>query len=194
MPRYEVIGEDGNVYELSGDVLGSVLGEDDDDDEGYVGSAVKRRHMKRVNVEEASWRRRQLAPGVQAPDQGMYPLALEPSNGTGIFGVGVPEITFRGQLQKPFRGERLLVRVVRTGTTATGTLLGQLFVGTDLQAASIRGVNIENIGRVDGFGVRLTMVPAQPGVLISLIVRPTVIPTTTDTIAVDVEILGRIVA
>lgn len=210
---FEVIGAGGAIYEVTGEeILGAILGDDDDyidgdddddidgdDDDFEVGRRGRRRRRRRarrrgVPVKRAGWRKRQLAPGVQAPDQGMYPLGLTPSNGTGIFAAGISEIQYTGQLQKPFRGERVMARVVRTGATATGTLLAQLFVGTDLQQASIRGINIENIGDVQGFGVRLTMVPAQPGVVLTFVVRPTLVPTAPDTISLDMEVLGRIVA
>lgn len=197
MPQvFEVVGQDGEVYEVTGeDIMGAVLGIDDDE---YEVGAARRRRMKlakpKIALNKAQWRTRQLAPGVQAPDQGMYPLGMDPSNGTGIFAAGVAQIQYTGQLQKPFRGERFMARVVRTGATATGTLLAQVFVGTDLQQASIRGVNIENIGDVQGFGVRMTMVPAQPGVVITVVVTPTVVPGAADTISLDLELMGRIVA
>lgn len=206
---FEVIGGDGAVYEVTGEeLLGAILGDDDDDDDDIDGDdddddyddiagpkrRRRRRKARKVRSRKASWRKRQLAPGVQAPDQGLYPLGLSPSNGTGIFNATTSQIDFTGQLQKPFRAERILARVVRSGATATGTLLSQLFVGTDLQQASIRGINIENVGDVQGFGVRLTMVPAAPGVVLTFVVRPTVVPGGTDTITLDMEVLGKIVA
>lgn len=198
MPEmFEVVGEDGRVQYVSGEVLGAIMGyDDDDDDDDYVSGPKRRRRGRRarVQVERAAWRDRQLAPGVQAPDQGMYPLGLAPDNATGEFDATTAQIIFTGRLQKPFRAERVLARVVRTGATATGTLLAQIFVGTDLQQASIRGVNVENIGDPNAFGVRTTMAPAQPGVDISFVVRPTVVPGGTDTIVLDMELIGRIVA
>lgn len=178
--HFEVIGHDGSVQLVSAeDVMGAVLG------------GPGKRSM--VSVQRPEWRDHQLAPGVQAPDQGMVPLGLAPSNGTGIFALGVTQLDYVGKLQKPFRGERIMARVVRTGASATGTLLAQIFVGTDLQQGSIRGVNIENIGDVNGFGVRMTMSPAQPGVEFTFVVRPTVSLAGADTIALDIEVMGRII-
>ena len=76
----------------------------------------------------------------------------------------------------------MLVSTVRTGVTATGRLIGQLFVGTDLQQVDVQGFDIEQVGSPQAFGVRLTMKPAQPGVWIRLVttVQGTVL-TTTDT-------------
>jgi hypothetical protein len=178
--HFEVIGQDGSVQYVSAeDVMGAVLG----------GPGKK----STIQVQRAEWREHQLAPGVQAPDQGMVPLGLAPSNGTGVFALGVTQLDYVGKLQKPFRGERIMARVVRVGASATGTLLAQIFVGTDLQQGSIRGVNIENIGDVNGFGVRMTMSPAQPGVEFTFVVRPTVALAGADTISLDIEVMGRIV-
>lgn len=187
---FEVIGQDGSRTYVSGeDIMGAVLGH------GYgVGAAQLAPANPTVQLHRAEWRDRQLAPGVQAPDQGMVPLGLSPDIANGVFALGVTQIVFTGRMQKPFRGERIMARVVRTGASATGTLLSQIFVGTDLQQASIRGINIENVGDVNGFGVRMTMSPAQPGVDLTIVTTPTVALAGTDTITLDIEIMGRIVA
>ena len=194
MRHFEVVGEDYEDVEGSvmGDVMGDgysqVVGYDDYGNPLVVGAGPKRGRM--VRVHKPGWRQGQLAPGVIAPDQGMLPLPLQgkPSN---LFNLATPSITFEGQIQKPFRGERLLVSTVRTGTTATGRLLGQLFVGTDLQQLDVGPFDIEQVGSPSAFGVRLTMKPAQPGVFIRLIVvlsNPTL---TTDNIFTSVTLLGR---
>lgn len=202
----EVIGEDGMVYEVSGeDVLGYAgpLGDDDDDDEedeegvvGYyddgtaiVGAKKRRRRRRRrvVRIKKPSWRRTQLAPGVIAPDQGLLSLPL----GFFTFTATAQINTFQGTLQKPFRGERLLVSTVRDGTTATGILLAQLYVGTDLQQLDVNQFDLEQIGAPGAFGVRLALKPAQPGVLIRIPVTLSVALTTTDTIQCSVQLLGR---
>lgn len=205
--------------EIEGDVMGYAgpMEDDDDDDDddtdvivGYdddgspiiVGRRGRRKRRRRrrlrgrnrhlVSVKRPKFRRSQLAPGVIAPDQGMVPLPLtgQPSN---TFALAQQTTLFTGQLQKPFRGERLLVTTVRTGATATGRLLGQFFVGTDLQQADITRFDIEQVGAANAFGVRLTMKPAQPGVVISLDVNLSSAIAGTDTIFTSVLLLGRIV-
>lgn len=178
MPRYmEVIGDE----DIEGDVMGDVMGEQIQ----VTGPTA------RVAVHRPDWRARQLAPGVIAPDQGLLPLPLTGSGGTNTFTASLLTITFQGQLQKPFRGERLLVTTVKTGTSATGRLISQLFVGTDLQQLDVGGFDAEQVGSVQGFGIRLTMKPAQPGVFIRLISTLSVALTSTDTIATTITVLGR---
>jgi hypothetical protein len=159
------------------------------DDEGYpiVVGQRGRRGVSRVQVQRPNWRNGQLAPGVIAPDQGMLPLPM----GNFTFNLSNQIFTFQGQLQKPFRGERLLVTTVRTGTTAVGRLLGQIFVGTDLSALDIAPLDLEQIGAPGAFGVRLTMKPAQPGVFIRIVTTLSSALTTTDTIFASVQLLGR---
>jgi hypothetical protein len=118
---------------------------------------------------------------------------MQPLSAGGIFAAGGTTITFQGDLQKPYRPERLLVSVVRTGTTATGRLLGLLWVGTDLQQGDIFGFDIELFGSQTAFGTRLTCKAAQPGVKIRMVVTPTAMPTGTDTIFCNVNFAGRIV-
>ena len=190
--RFQVIGEDGEVYTMQGDVMGDVMGED-----GYEydvsGPARRGRRRRRLAADKPEWRESQLAPGVIAPDQGLLPLPLSPNNGTGTFDVTTNQITFEGQIQKPFRGERVLVSTVRTGASAVGRLITQLFVGTDLQQGDVPGFDIEQLGDPQAFGVRLTMKPAQPGVFIRFISTLNVPVTGADTIITTMTLLGRII-
>lgn len=137
--------------------------------------------------------RQQLAPGVIQPDEGMVPLPLTPLTAGGVFAAATPTITFQGQLQKPFRAERMLVSSVRTGASSTGRLLGQLFVGTDLQQGDIQAWDIELVGQATAFGTRLTTKSAEPGVLIRLQVTLSSVLTGTDTIFASVLFMGRII-
>ena len=160
-------------------------------DEGYPvvvgkrGRARPRRPM--VALQKPGWRQGQLAPGVIAPDQGLLPLPM----GNFTFNLANQTFTFQGQVQKPFRGERLLVTTVRTGTTAVGRILGQMFVGSDLAALDVPPVDIEQIGQPTAFGVRLTMKPAQPGVFIRIVCSLSSALAGTDTIFTSVQLLGR---
>jgi hypothetical protein len=197
---YELDGDD----EIEGaDVMGmDVVGWTDDGAPIVVGARRRRRGRRGaaqahgqtlVPVQRPGWRAGQLAPGVVAPDQGLLPLPLTGSTGTDTFTATLATITFQGRLQKPFRGERLLVSAVRTGASAVGRIRGQLFVGTDLQQVQIQGFDIEQVGSPTAFGVRLTMTPAQPGVDISLVTTLNPALTGTDTILVTITLLGRVV-
>ncbi len=188
----EVIGYDPNEeMDEENEVEGSVVGYNDDGQAIIVGARRTRPAM--VRVKKPSWRRTQLAPGVIAPDQGLLPLPLSGSGGTNIFTAAIPTITFEGQLQKPFRGERLLVSVVRTGASSVGRLISQLFVGTDLQQLDVPGFDAEQVGDPQAFGVRLTMKPASPGVFIRLVTTLNTALAGTDTISTTVTVLGRLV-
>jgi len=195
---------EGSVLGYSGPMDGSIVGYDDEGEPIIVGASRKNKKLRRrlaklkkqnrrlLKLKKLGWRKTQLAPGVIAPDQGMLPLPLagQPSN---TFALATQNITFEGQIQKPFRGERLLVSVVRTGTSATGRILGQLFVGTDLQQLDVPQFDVEQVGAPNAFGVRLTMKPAQPGVFIRLVCGLSNALTTTDTIFASVTLLGRLV-
>ena len=190
----------------------SVMGYDDDDgyEDGVSGSVMGDGYFDVVGARPAPRRaarggrrqiaippkpqwRQQLAPGVIQPDEGMVPLPLQPLSNNGTFAAGVAQITWQGDLQKPYRPERLLVSVVRTGVTATGRLLGLLWVGTDLQQADIFGFDIEQFGSNTAFGTRLTCKAAQPGVKIRLVITPSSVPTGTDTIFATISFSGRVV-
>lgn len=201
MRQFEVVGDDDGV---EGDVMGDVMGYGGSmgdyegaaqvvgyDDSGYpivVGARKPQRPM--VRLTKPGWRGGQLAPGVIAPDQGMLPLPM----GNVTFTASAQTFTFAGQIQKPFRGERLLVTTVRTGTTAVGRLLGQPFVGTDLALLDITPIDIEQIGALNAFGVRLTMKPAQPGVFIRIVTSLSSALAGTDTIFASVQLLGRAIS
>jgi hypothetical protein len=216
MPHFEVIGEGESDYDVDGDydddvdgsVMGSVMGYAGPMGD-YEGSAVvgvdefgepivvgRRRRPRRRSrrhglvVAKPKWRASQLAPGVIAPDQGLLPLPLAGTN-SGVFDATHLNITFEGQIQKPFRGERLLVETVRTGVSAVGRLISQLFVGTDLQQLDVPGFDAEAVGNPQAFGVRLTMKPAQPGVFIRLVTVLSQPVLAADTIFASVTILGR---
>ncbi len=198
MRHFEVVGDD----EIEGDVMGDVMGYDGPmgdytpgsqvvgyDDNGYpivVGKAPGRRRPM-VAINKPGWRQGQLAPGVIAPDQGLLPLPM----GNFTFTASAQTNTFSGQIQKPFRGERLLVTSVRTGASSVARILGQPFVGTDLALLDINPIDIEQLGNPQAFGVRLTMKPAQPGVFIRIVCTLSSALAGTDTIFASVQLLGR---
>ncbi len=140
--------------------------------------------------------RNQLAPGVIQPDEGMVPLPMTPNAGAtipGTFDSSISTITWSGQLQKPYRAERLLVSVVRNGTSAVGRLLTQFFVGTDLQQAEINGWDAELVGNQGAFGTRLTAKAAEPGVFLRLVVSLSQNVSASDTIFATMMFLGRVI-
>ncbi len=194
--HFEVIGNEDVDGDVMGDVMGyggpgpgqsaQVVGYDDNGYPVVVGRAA-RPAAAHVAVHKPAWRGGQLAPGVIAPDQGLLTLPM----GTFTFTASAQTNTFQGQTQKPFRGERWLSRVVRTGTSATGTILAQIFVGTDLSQLDVQPVDLESLSNPAAFGVRLTMKPAQPGVFIRAVTTLGTVLTSSDTIQVTLQLLGR---
>jgi len=194
---YDVLGD------MDGDVLGDLEGEE-------VVGIIKAKpggghRVQRVVARKPAgaalrlpakpaWRKEQLAPGINMPGEGNVPLPMAGQAGTppGRFDATINQITFQGQLQKPFQPKRLLVSSVRTGATSVGRLLGVLYVGTDLQQAEIAGWDIELIGQAQSFDTTLTCQPAEPGVMVRMVVnlsQPLVGP---DTIFASMMFLGNV--
>jgi hypothetical protein len=167
----------------------TVVGYDDEGNAIVVGKRSRGRRRPMVQLTRPQWRESTLAPGVIAPDQGLLPLPM----GQFTFALAAQTNTFQGQLQKPFRGERLLVSTVRTGASSTGRLLGQIFVGSDLAALDVPPVDLEQIGSPQAFGVRLTMKPAQPGVFIRIVTSLSNALAGADTIFCTITLLGRLI-
>jgi hypothetical protein len=220
---YQVVGYDDAgqpVYQpVQGAIMGygptgvvgqSIMGEEEVEViVGYdeVGRAVRRR-VRRPRARAlaapahvmplpptADWRGHEVAHGVNAPDTGMFPLPLSGEGGTNTFSATVTGITFKGSLQKPYRGERLIFIVTRIGASATNIRVqGQIFVGTDLQQGELGLLDLESLGAVTAFGTRLTLSPANPGVFIRLQTQLVGgLLTGTDTILVNTYFLGQVI-
>jgi hypothetical protein len=192
--RMEVIGSvlghedvDGDD-DVQGDVMGVAAQVVGYDDAGYpIVVGARRRRGRTIAVHKPEWRTTQLAPGVIAPDEGMETLPM----GNFTYALATQTNTFQGQVQKPFRGERWLIRVVRTGTSATGVILAQLFAGTDLAQLDVAPIDLESLADPNAFGTRLTHKPIQPGVFMRAITTLSNALTTTDTIFCSLQLLGR---
>jgi hypothetical protein len=143
------------------------------------------------------WRDHELATGVVQPDEGMLPMPLTGSSGTNVFSVaqGNAPITFQGQMQKPYRAERLMFIVTRVGASGANIRVqGQIFVGTDLQQGELGLIDFESLGAPTAFGTRLTCTPANPGVFLRLQTQLVGgVLTGTDTILVTTYFLGRVI-
>lgn len=184
-------------YDVNGDaVIGSVMGDVDGDIDGEVdGDEVGRRgrrHRGRMLALPAkpSWRKGEVAPGLHAPRDGLQILPLTADLNGGVFAPTVTNIVFSARPQKPFRGERLLVTSAHSNATDGNPILGQLFIGNEPQMIEIADFPIE-VFTPTAFGVRLTMSPAQPGILIQLRCHTLKTPGVGETIAVFCQILGH---
>lgn len=191
-------GDELDSFELEGafgvgdDMLGTALVGDD-----VLGAARRRRRRRalarRAGGGKPKWRR-QLAPGVPEPGYGVFPIPLTPLTAGGIFTGGVANIEYRTIAQVPFRGERLVATIARTGATATGALCmmqNGVHVGIRPQVGVLGAVNLETFTK-DAFGVRMVMQPATQGAEIRIFAFVTPAITGTDTLALSLEILGRV--
>jgi len=213
---FQVVGYDETgepVYrQVSGSVMGDVMGYynnvdgdevegDEVDGFGVVGARRRRARAPRPAPRamalppKAGWRQGQLATGVETPDEGMLPMPLTGSGGTNTYTATLANITFQGQMQKPYRAERMIFIVTRIGASAANLRVqGQIFVGTDLQQGELGLIDFESLGAPTAFGTRLTLTPASPGVFLRLqgqLVGGALAGT--DTILVNTYFLGRVI-
>jgi hypothetical protein len=193
-------GGDEHVSAVLGRV-GAVLGELAHELAGAGAISVGKGHHHGHHMRRPHWREQELAPGVVLPGEGLVPLPMTPLQNNGLYANttngGPAAITFQGQIQVPFRSERLLAQSIRSGTTAqTGQrIYAQFFVGIGLQQAEIFGVDLELLGAPNAFDVRMTMIQAPPGVLLRALTTLTgVIPTAPDFVELPgFMFLGRVV-
>ena len=188
----DVLGDELDTMELEGmDLMG-----DDVLWTALVGRAGRRHHGGHHvarHPAKPKWRN-QMAPGVPVPGYGVYPIPLTPQTNSGVFTGGNTQIEYRAVAQIPFRGERLLARVGRVGTTAAGALVfaqNGVFIGIRPQIGVLGSINLEDY-QAGAFGVRMVMQPATQGAEIRVFafVNPAV--TGTDTLALSLQILGRV--
>jgi hypothetical protein len=134
-----------------------------------------------------------VSPG---PDEYMNPLPMTPELNEGVFTAAFPAITYHGEPQKPYKGERIVSIVGRSGASATGLIPATtaIFVGTDLMQAQQGNIPVE-FWPVTAFGVRMHMKDAKPGVIIEMpIILVGGVLAGTDSITILIMILGRLLA
>ncbi len=100
-------------------------------------------------------------------------------------------IIFSGRPQKPFKAARLIVRGTKSGATAIGNLVGQAFVGTDLQQGELGNTDLESIGAATAFDTWISWKQAEPGVWIRVQSTLTAFPTGTDFETYTITVLGH---
>lgn len=183
MTDFDVVGDD---IETMGDLMG------DDEMLGALASraAMTRRPVLRLPP-KPGWRRGAVAPGVWGPREGLEPLPLVPDLNGGIFTAAFPFITFIARPQRPFRPERLLVRIARSAG-AGGVIVQStgLFMGTQLMQAQRGNMDIEDFSAT-AFGVRMSSIPVGPGIEVAIpcVTLPAV--PAGETVAVSIKWMGR---
>jgi hypothetical protein len=136
-----------------------------------------------------------VAPGSPPLGEGHVPMPLNPEAFNGTWGAngaaaGVT-ITFSARPQKPFKTTRFLVTGTKSGPTAVGRLIGQIFVGTDLQQGELGNVDLETIGAGGSFDTWVSMKQAEPGVWIRCQATLTAFPVAPDFEVYTVTAVGH---
>lgn len=145
----------------------------------------------------APWRP-MMAPGSPPLGEGHVPMPLNPETFGGSWGNttggGAPAgttITFSGRPQKPFKTARLLIRGTKSGATAVGNLIGQAYIGTDLQQGEVGNIDLESLGAANAFDTWVSFKQAEPGVWIRVLATLTAFPTGTDFELYTVTAIGH---
>lgn len=182
-----ILGDDFEVVGDDDEVLGEEYAEEVG--QGRLKLAARRRPMLRLPP-KPGWRR-QIAPGVAMPGQGLEPLPLTPSANNGVFDAANQAIEFTARPQAPFRAERLLASVRRSAGAPGVIISGQaLIIGRQLQTVEVGAFDLEFFA-AQAFGVRLSLVQADPGILIRIPCTATPPVPIGETVAVSLLFLGR---
>jgi len=182
------------------DLMGDLMGDEVEDLAGDEGSEEMGLSLMRARTRgrsitlprRPSWRAG-LAPGVGMPRESLEPLPLIPQQNGGIFTGTVAAITYNARPQRPFRAERPVVVVARSGPSAQGVYpvaRGGFLVGTSVQQVQVADLPLEIFGPA-AFGVRLALAQAEPGVEITVNAGLTGPLTSTDTLTLGITLLGR---
>jgi hypothetical protein len=189
--------DDESEDSMGGSVMGDVMGEDevvgyDMNGEEIIGRRKRRRaggggQMIKVPPKPA-WRN-QLAPGVPMPGQGQQPLPLRPNLNAGVFTAAFQAISFEARPQVPFKPQRYVTTVRRTGAAGVIIQATSMFVGRDLQLVELGNFDIEQYSPT-AFDMTLSLSQAEPGVLISIPCVAVPAVAGADTVAVSMQFIG----
>lgn len=148
-------------------------------------------------VHSPPWRP-MMAPGSPPLGEGHVPIPMNPETFGGSWGnttaggagAGVT-ITFSARPQKPFKPTRLIIRPTKSGLTAIGNLIGQVYVGTDLQQGEVGNIDLESIGAANAFDTWISFKQVEPGVWFRVLATLTAFPTGTDFESYTVTAIGH---
>jgi hypothetical protein len=195
---------------VAGEVEGEVDGEEHvigytHDGEPIVGKRHHKHHRKHthglpehLHPQSPPWRA-MVAPGSPPVGEGHVPIPLNPETFGGVWGAGATPagapagatIIFSARPQKPYKTSRLLIRGTKSGTTAVGNLVGQTFIGTDLQQGEVGNIDLESLGAANAFDTWVSFKQAEPGVWMRVLATLTAFPTGTDFEAYTVTAVGH---
>jgi hypothetical protein len=126
-------------------------------------------------------------PGVPMPGARLQPLGFGASAFTAASGL---ILTLQAQPQRPFKGQRLVVDITRTGATATGLVtVTRLDIGTTNQLVSA-GALAAAAFAATAFDVNLQLDPATPGIIITVQFAISVAPGAADRVDFSATMFG----
>jgi hypothetical protein len=151
-----------------------------------------------LHPQQVPWRK-MIAPGSPPVGEGHVPIPLNPETFGGVWGAGATPagappgttITFSARPQKPYKTSRLLIRGTKSGVTAIGNMVGQTFIGTDLQQGEVGNIDLESLGAANAFDTWVSFKQAEPGVWIRVLATLTAFPVGTDFEAYSVTAVGH---
>lgn len=121
-------------------------------------------------------------PGMRLQPLGMGSTAFTSTSGTLLQLTALP--------QKPFKGQRFIVDLTRTGATATGLVtIARLDVGADNQLPGSGAVSANAFSPL-AVDANVSLDPATPGVSIIAQFNISAAPTTTDRVDIGATIFG----
>ena len=163
-----------------------------DDDLGALG--LFRRRRKRGGGGGRSMSARRLIPSTPGvPNRGLreQPLPLGSTSFTASSGTS---LLLSASPARPFRGRRLILDAVKTGTTGGLVSITALNVGADNQLPVPSGTAMPAAAfAANAVGVNLDMDPAGPGVGVTCQLAISSAPTMTDTVDCSALIIGSTV-
>lgn len=126
-------------------------------------------------------------PGVPMPGARLQPLGFGASAFTAASGT---TLSLQATPQRPFKGQRLVVDITRTGASATGLVtITRLDVGTANQLVSSGSLSAAAFAAT-AFDVNLQLDPATPGILIVVQFTISAAPTMTDRVDFSATMFG----
>jgi hypothetical protein len=148
------------------------------------------RQMARRGVSVPARRLIPRVPGVPMPGARLQPLGFGSSAFTAASGT---VLALQATPQRPFKGQRLVVDITRTGASATGLVtITRLDVGTANQLVSSGALGAAAFAAT-AFDVNLQLDPATPGILIVVQFAISVAPGAADRVDFSATMFGTAV-
>lgn len=166
-----------------------------DDDLGSLEVGLRnpfRRRRRKVRGNQSIARRALIpgTPGVPMPGVRLQPLGLGATAFTAASGT---ILNLTAQPQRPFKGQRLVIDITRTGATATGLVtVSRLDIGTANQMVASTSLAASAFAAT-AFDVNLQLDPATPGITITLQLAISVAPGGADRVDCAAVIMGTAV-